>query len=537
MGDLNDAELELLRSESNEFPHDIDENELIGDETNIKREDSELYDEVITPSSNLNDSKNESMLNTPTGSNPAPTFPSNGTSNQNGTGRRYCCYVGGMAWWTTDADLNSAFTSLGVHDLIDIKFYENRTNGQSKGYCLCVFGSENSVKMITEQLPKKPIHSMTLVVLPYTKASLAKFEETTSRTSIVKDKKKEEPAAVINMGTIRIGGGPPVMSGPSGGPPIGPGPMGPGPMGMRPQGPVSMSGPGGPMQGPPMGGPMMGRPVPLMMNNMQPPMQIGGPQGPMRGPGSMMGPGGHMMGGPMGGPPQGMPPNMQGPPPQQMGMNPMMNQMNMNRPPPGQTGPPGISGGPMMSGPPNIQMQMGGMRPPGSQGHMGMPPGAHINPQVYPGFQGNAPPGVMQSQMNNGPPGMRPPAGRGGDGPMSENEFEDVMNRNRTVSSSAISRAISDASNGEVDSAMETLLTAISLIKSSRVAHDDRCKLLITSLQDTLSGIESKSSLSHSSSRKHRRDRDRSRSRSRDRDRKRHRRSRSRSRSRDRRRH
>merc|ERR1719296_296278 len=76
---------------------------------------------------------------------------------------------------------------------------------------------------------------------------------------------------------------------------------------------------------------------------------------------------------------------------------------------------------------------------------------------------------------------------------LSELEFEEIMSRNRTVSSSAIARAVQDAANGEFASAIETLVTAISLIKQSKVANDDRCKILISSLQDTLSGIENKS--------------------------------------------
>lgn len=45
---------------------------------------------------------------------------------------------------------------------------------------------------------------------------------------------------------------------------------------------------------------------------------------------------------------------------------------------------------------------------------------------------------------------------------------------------------------GEFASAIETLVTAISLIKQSKVSNDDRCKILISSLQDTLHGIETK---------------------------------------------
>lgn len=102
------------------------------------------------------------------------------------------------------------------------------------------------------------------------------------------------------------------------------------------------------------------------------------------------------------------------------------------------------------------------------------------------------PPGNIQQSPYGGPPGG-PDGHRPDIPPMSDHEFDDIMNRNRTVSSSAISRAVSDAAAGEYASAIETLVTAISLIKQSKVAHDDRCKILISSLQDTLKGIEDKS--------------------------------------------
>lgn len=115
------------------------------------------------------------------------------------------------------------------------------------------------------------------------------------------------------------------------------------------------------------------------------------------------------------------------------------------------------------------------------------PPGAHINPNVYPSVVapgsgvsagpqplGQGPPPQMQPLQ--GPPASNEP-------PLSEAEFDEVMNRNRTVSSSAISRAVSDAAAGDYASAIETLVTAISLIRQSRVAADHRCRVLITSLQ------------------------------------------------------
>lgn len=43
---------------------------------------------------------------------------------------------------------------------------------------------------------------------------------------------------------------------------------------------------------------------------------------------------------------------------------------------------------------------------------------------------------------------------------------------------------------GDLKVAMETLLTAISIIKQSRVYQDDRCQALVTSLKDCLMSIQ-----------------------------------------------
>jgi cleavage and polyadenylation specificity factor subunit 6/7 len=111
-----------------------------------------------------------------------------------------------------------------------------------------------------------------------------------------------------------------------------------------------------------------------------------------------------------------------------------------------------------------------------------------------PGLPGTAPaPHVNPAFFPHGPP---PGAGYAAPGValgISEAEFDEIMSRNRTVSSSAIARAVQDAAAGEYASAIETLVTAISLIKQSKVAHDDRCRILVSSLQDTLHGIENKS--------------------------------------------
>ena len=42
-------------------------------------------------------------------------------------------YIGNLTWWTNDEELSNAIRECGVNDLLNIKFFENRINGQSKG--------------------------------------------------------------------------------------------------------------------------------------------------------------------------------------------------------------------------------------------------------------------------------------------------------------------------------------------------------------------------------------------------------------------
>ncbi|VDP06154.1 unnamed protein product [Soboliphyme baturini] len=344
--------------------------------------------------------------------------------------------VGNLTWWTTDQDLADAVASINVTDLVDIKFYENRANGQSKGQCM-------------ERLSTRQLHGQTPVVMPYNKQSLNQFEAATRKPGEKPPPKAgytEKQGTPVFLGTIRIGAGgsssTPVGGIISSGQPLRNGRS----VAYRP-GCQSMSG-------------AMSLPAPMMLS------------------------GRHRNSVPVSVPPGAAPVVVPPPTP--------------NRPPPGF--PPTIR----PVGPPPAP----GLPPPGVP-----PPGSHVNPNFYPG---------LVSAATHGGPAM------GGEHPLSDAEFEEVMNRNRTVSSSAISRAVSDAAAGDFASAIETLVTAISLIRQSRVSYDDRCKILISSLQDTLHGIEAKSYGRRS------KDRSRDRSRSRERRSKRRERSRTRSRSRER---
>ena len=92
---------------------------------------TELFDDVIVPSAN-NDFPDLNGLSS-SGSSKQPTDTPTVSTTPNYPGKRVSCYVGNLTWWTTDQDLTDSIIALGVSDLIEIKFYENKVNGQSKG--------------------------------------------------------------------------------------------------------------------------------------------------------------------------------------------------------------------------------------------------------------------------------------------------------------------------------------------------------------------------------------------------------------------
>ncbi|KAI0238640.1 hypothetical protein LSAT2_010640 [Lamellibrachia satsuma] len=215
------------------------------------------------------------------------------------------------------------------------------------------------------------------------------------------------------------------------------------------------------------------------MGIARPPMQANFPPAPMGPPQVGMMPQRPPVQGP---PPPGHPVGL--PPPANIGMPPNMMPPQPGPPPPG------------MHPPVNIGPPMG---PPLQA------PAPHVNPAFFPPNSqpmpmGGPPRGVpLQIQQvppadpYGRPPVTYPPAESysrplpdSRHDPMipqiSEVEFDEILQRNKTVSSSAISRAVQDASAGDYANAIETLVTAISLIKGSKIANDDRCRILITSL-------------------------------------------------------
>ena len=93
-------------------------------------------------------------------------------------GKRYQLYVGNLTWWTTDADIADAVLSLGVNDFLEVKFYENRANGQSKGFCCVSLGSDSSsrtviiwiflfISIIIRTISQKKVYGLTKVQKPF----------------------------------------------------------------------------------------------------------------------------------------------------------------------------------------------------------------------------------------------------------------------------------------------------------------------------------------------------------------------------------
>nr|CAH8854767.1 unnamed protein product [Trichobilharzia regenti] len=423
---------------------------------------TELYDDVIAPIK----SENTNIV-----ASPLSNKQSHNSSNH--SGRRVSVYVGNLTWWTTDLDLLEAAAGIGINDVVEIKFHENRQNGQSKGFCVMVFGSEQSMRIAMDKFPKVDLHGQNPVVTSFTKHNLSVFEKAAGgdNQATARPRAEEVQNAKVSTGTTGVLGN-----------------RLPTPLMATPTMPASL---GFSVRN---NSPLMGQVVPNVRNAASLSSTI--QQALIN----------H---------------NVQS----NLNANSSMSQLPLNFPGPTNVliPPSGISSAAF---PANAT----GLLPSNFTLPSTIPTSlsatnAHINPSFLthslPGntsiLQTPMPPsGVIQMNTHNSDSNARPQFDHYGrpvihtytppvPGKLTESEFEDILQRNKTVSSSAINRAVQDAASGDYASAIETLVTAISLIKQSKIANDDRCRILINSLQDTLHGIESKSYGAKSSSRRRRR--------------------------------
>ncbi|KAJ8393388.1 hypothetical protein AAFF_G00061100 [Aldrovandia affinis] len=131
----------------------------------------DLYDDVISPSANNGDAPEDrdylDNLPPPAGSEGGKGAPPNVVYTY--TGKRIALYIGNLTWWTTDEDLTDAIRSVGINDVLEIKFFENRANGQSKGFALVCVGSEASSRKLLDLLSKRELHGQNPIVTPCNK--------------------------------------------------------------------------------------------------------------------------------------------------------------------------------------------------------------------------------------------------------------------------------------------------------------------------------------------------------------------------------
>lgn len=59
-------------------------------------------------------------------------------------------YIGGLQWWTTDAELDALCRAYG--ELSGLRFFEDKANGKSKGYALAEFASADAALRCKEGL-------------------------------------------------------------------------------------------------------------------------------------------------------------------------------------------------------------------------------------------------------------------------------------------------------------------------------------------------------------------------------------------------
>ena len=174
-------EIDLYADMDSEFPKEdfkTEKNNLkevkteaVDDTTGAGSEGSELYDNVLI---NIKGEKNTD--DDPENSQSLSSSQEYEIRKSSVLPKRYQVYVGNLTWWTTDSDIANAVLDVGVIDFIEVKFFENKTNGQSKGYCSVTLASEASVQTLVKELPKKELHGQTPVVTYATRQALNRFE-------------------------------------------------------------------------------------------------------------------------------------------------------------------------------------------------------------------------------------------------------------------------------------------------------------------------------------------------------------------------
>lgn len=74
----------------------------------------------------------------------------------------YRCFVGGLAWATSNESLENAFASYG--EILDSKVITDRETGRSRGFGFVTFSSENSMLDAIENMNGKELDGRNITV-------------------------------------------------------------------------------------------------------------------------------------------------------------------------------------------------------------------------------------------------------------------------------------------------------------------------------------------------------------------------------------
>eukprot|EP00800_Vazella_pourtalesii_P018328 TRINITY_DN584_c0_g1_i1.p1 TRINITY_DN584_c0_g1~~TRINITY_DN584_c0_g1_i1.p1 ORF type:complete len:368 (+),score=86.38 TRINITY_DN584_c0_g1_i1:48-1106(+) len=100
--------------------------------------------------------------------------------------KRNAIFIGNLTWWTTDVDLVQLLKENDFSDVKAIKFFENRANGQSKGYALIELKNEETAQDAVEKLKDSNIHGQVPVLALASKTSAHQFEQKSREASDAK---------------------------------------------------------------------------------------------------------------------------------------------------------------------------------------------------------------------------------------------------------------------------------------------------------------------------------------------------------------
>ncbi|XP_076889961.1 glycine-rich RNA-binding protein GRP1A-like [Bidens hawaiensis] len=74
----------------------------------------------------------------------------------------YRCFVGGLAWATTDQSLEEAFSKFG--EILESKIINDRETGRSRGFGFVTFKDEQSMKDAIEAMNGQPLDGRNITV-------------------------------------------------------------------------------------------------------------------------------------------------------------------------------------------------------------------------------------------------------------------------------------------------------------------------------------------------------------------------------------